>query len=79
MPLVDWLKVVVVQENGTYILGTNPDPVLLAVDKVLMDHMMVLHKSNLLGCCTTPPSTQAITTESDVLIAQELGAMRRAQ
>ena len=41
-PLVDWLKVAVVQENGTYILGTNPDPVLLAVDKVHMDHRMIL-------------------------------------
>ena len=45
--LVDWLKVTVVQDNGTYILGANPDPVLLAVDKVLMDHRMVLHKSDL--------------------------------
>ena len=78
-PLVDWLKVAVVQENGTYILGTNPDPVLLAVDKVLMDHRMVLHKSDLPGRWATPPPTQAIATGSDVLIAEELGAMRRAQ
>ena len=78
-PLVDWLKVAVVQENGTYILGTNPDPVLLAVDKVLMDHRMILHKSDLPGCWATTPPTQAIATGSDVLIAEELGAMRRAQ
>ena len=73
------MKVAVVQENGTYILGTNPDPVLLAVDKVLMDHRMVLHKSDLPGRWATPPPTQAIATGSDVLIAEELGAMRRAQ
>jgi hypothetical protein len=71
--------VAVVQENGTYILGTNPDPVLLAVDKALMDHRMVLHKSDLPGRWATPPPTQAIATGSDVLIAEELGAMRRAQ
>ena len=28
-PLVDWLKVAVVQENGIHILGVNLDPVLL--------------------------------------------------
>ena len=79
-PLVDWLKIAVVQENETYILGANPDPFLLAVDKVLMDHRMILHKSNLPGCWATPPPTQAIanTTGSDVLIAEELGDMRRA-
>ena len=78
-PLVDWLKVAVVQENGTCILGTNPDPALLAVDKVLMDHRMVLHQSDLPGRWATPPPTQAIATGSDVHIAEELGAMRRAQ
>ena len=52
-PLVDWLKVAVVQENGTYILGANPDPVLLAVDKVLMYHRMMLHRSDLSGCWVT--------------------------
>jgi hypothetical protein len=79
MPLVDWLKVAIVQENETYILYVNSDPVLLAVDKALMDHRMVLHKSNLPGCWATTPPTQAIVTRSDALIAQELGARRRAQ
>ena len=78
-PLVDWLKVAIVQENGTYILDVNPDPVLQAVDKALMDHRMVLHKSNLPGCWATTPPTQTIATRSDALIAQELGARRRAQ
>ena len=64
---------------GTYILGPNPDPVLLTVDKVLMDHRMVLHKSDLTGYCTTTPPTQAIATGSELLIAEELGAIRRAQ
>jgi hypothetical protein len=78
-PLEDWMKVAVVQDNGTYILGVNPDPVLLAVNKVLMDHRMVLHKSDLPSCWAPLPPTQAIATGSDVLIAEELGAMRRAQ
>jgi hypothetical protein len=78
-PLVDWLKVALVQQNGTYILGTNPEPVLLAVDKVLMDHRIMLHRSDLPGHWATTPPTQAIATGSDVLIAEELGATRRAQ
>ena len=43
-PLVDWLKVAVVQDKGTYILGVYYDPVLLAVDNALMDHLMTLQK-----------------------------------
>ena len=78
-PLVDWLKVAVFQENGNYILGVNPDPVLLAVDKVLMDHRMMLHKSDLPDHWAPLPPAQAMATGSDVLIAEELGAMRRAQ
>jgi hypothetical protein len=42
-------------------------------------HRMILHKSDLPGCWATPPPTQAIATGSDVLIAEDLGAMRRAQ
>ena len=78
-PLVDWLKASVVYESATYVLSVIPDTVLLAVDKVLMDHRMILHKSNLPSRWETPPPTQAIATGSDVLIAEELGAMRRAQ
>ena len=37
-PLVDWMKVAVVHDNRTYILGVNPDPVLVAVDNELMEH-----------------------------------------
>ena len=48
--LVDWLKVVIAKENVTHFLGANPDPVPLAMDKVLMDHRMVLHKNDLPGC-----------------------------
>jgi hypothetical protein len=58
--LVDWLKVATVQENGTHILGANPDPVLQGQDKALMDCKMALHKSNLPGCWVTPPPTQVI-------------------
>ena len=48
-PLVDWLKVSIVQDNGTYILGFNPDPVQIAMENALMEHRMVLHKSDLPG------------------------------
>ena len=77
-PLVDWLKTSVVYENATYVLSVIPDTVLLAVDNALMDHRMMLHRSNLPGRWATTPPTQAIATGSD-LIAEELGAMRRAQ
>jgi hypothetical protein len=56
-PLVDWLKVAVVQENGAYILGVNHDPVLLAMDNALMWHWMMLHNSNLPGHWAPLPST----------------------
>ena len=78
-PLVDWLKASVVYENTSYILSVIPDTVLLAVDNALMDHRMMLHRSDLPGRWATTPPTQAIATGSDVLIAEELGAMRRAQ
>ena len=78
-PLVDWLKVAVVYENTSYILSVIPDTVLLAVDNALMDHRMMLHKSDLPGRWAPLPPTQAIASVSDVLIAEELGAMRRAQ
>ena len=48
-PLVDWLKVSIVQDNGTYILGFNPDPVQIAMENALMEHRMVLHKNDLPG------------------------------
>jgi hypothetical protein len=76
---VDWLKAAVVHENTSYILSVIPDTVLLAVDNALMDHRMMLHRSDLPSCWTPLPPTQAIATGSDVLIAEELGAMRRAQ
>jgi hypothetical protein len=78
-PLVDWLIASVVYGNTTYILNIIPDTVLLPVDNALMDHRMMLHRSDLSGHCTLLPPTQAIATGSDVLIAEELGAMRRAQ
>jgi hypothetical protein len=37
-PLVDWIKVAVVQDNRTYILVVNPDAVLFAVDYELMEY-----------------------------------------
>jgi hypothetical protein len=40
---------------------------------------MVLNKNDLPGHWATPPPTQAIATGSNVLIAQVLGVMRRAQ
>ena len=57
-PLVDWLKASVVYESATYVLSVIPDTVLLAVDKVLMDHRMILHKSNLPSRWETPPTPQ---------------------
>jgi hypothetical protein len=78
-PLVDWLKAAVVHDGTSYVLGVNPDTALLAVDNTLMDHRMMFHKSDLPGRWAPLPSTQASATGSDVLIAQELGAMRRAQ
>ena len=78
-PLVDWLKAAMVCENTSYILSVTPDTVLLAVDNTLMDHRMMLHRTDLPGRWAPLPPTQAIATGSDVLIAEELGAMRRAQ
>ena len=77
-PLVDWLKAAVVHDGTSYVLSVNPDTALLAVDNALMDHRMMFHKSDLPDRWAPPPPTQAIATGSDVLIAQELGAMRRA-
>ena len=77
--LVDWLKATVVHEGTSYVLSVNPDTALLAVENTLMDHRMMFHKSDLPGCWAPLLSTQAIATGSDVLIAQELGAMKRAQ
>ena len=77
-PLVDWLKASVVHDGTSYVLSVNPDTALLAVDNALMDHWMMFHKSDLPDRWAPLPPTQAIATGSDVLIAQELGAMRRA-
>jgi hypothetical protein len=46
-PLVDWLKASVVYKHTTYVLSVIPDTVLLAVDNALMDHRMMLHRSDL--------------------------------
>ena len=78
-PLMDWLKASVVHDGTSYTLGVNPDTALLAVDNALMDHRMIFHKSDLPGCWALLPPKQSIATKSDALIAQELGAMRRAQ
>jgi hypothetical protein len=53
--------------------------VLLAVDNALTDHRMIVHKNDLPGCWGPLPPTQVIATGSDVLIAEELKAMRWAQ
>jgi hypothetical protein len=39
-PPSDWFKVAVVQDNGAYILGVNPDPVLFPVDNALMESQL---------------------------------------
>ena len=52
---------------------------LLAVDNALTDHRMMVHKNDLPGCWAPLPPPQVIATISDVLIAEELRAMRRAQ
>ena len=77
--LVDWLKAAVAHEGTSYFLSVNPDRALLAADNTLLDHRMMFHKSDPLGHWAPLPSTQPSATGSDVLIAQELGAMRRAQ
>jgi hypothetical protein len=69
----------VVQDNGTHISGVNPDPILIAVDNAPMDHRMMFQKRDLPGCWAPLPTTQAISTGSNVLVSQELGAMMRAQ
>ena len=68
-----------VYEIAAYILCVILDTVLPAVDNALMDHRMMLHRSDLPGCWVPLPPTQAIATGIDALITQELGAMRRAQ
>ena len=78
-PLVDWLKAAVVHDGTSYVLSVNLDTALIAVDNALMDHRMMFHKSDLPGRWAPLPPTQVIATGSNVLIAQELGAMRRAQ
>ena len=76
---MDWLKAAVVHDGTFYVLSVNPDIVCLAVDNTFMDHWMMFHKSDLPDRWAPIPPTQAIATGSDVLIAQELGAMRRTQ
>ena len=76
---MDWLKAAVVYDGTSYVLSVNPDTALLSVDNTLMDHKMMFHKSNLPGCWTPLLSTQTSASESDVLVAQKLGTMRRAQ
>ena len=68
-----------VHDGTSYVLSVNPDTVLLAVDNTLRDHRMMSPKSNLPGCWVSLPSRQAIATGNDVCIAQELGAIKRAQ
>ena len=58
-------------------MAAVPDPVLLNVDEVLMDHRMSLHQADLPARWAPPPP--AVAVGADALIAQELGAMRRAQ
>lgn len=36
------MKVFVDQNNGAYILGVDPDPLLITVDNKLLKHRMVL-------------------------------------
>jgi hypothetical protein len=68
-PLVDWLKASVVYENATYVLSVIPDTVLLAVDNALMDHRMVLHRSDLPGHCTPlPPLHKPLPLEGMCLL-----------
>ena len=65
-PLVDWLKISVVQDNIAFVPSMINDTVLLAVDNVLMDHRTMLHRSDLPGHWVPLPPTQAIATRSDV-------------
>ena len=76
---MDWLKAAVDHDGTSYTLYVNPDTACLAVEKTLMDHRMMFHKSNLPGCWAPLPPTQAIATASDVPIAQEIGTMRMTQ
>ena len=65
--MLDWFKVAVAQDNGAYILGVNPDPVLFPVDNALMESQLN-NNSNLPCCWTHPPHSQAIITGSEVCI-----------
>ena len=78
-PLGDWLKAAVVHVGTSYVLGVNPDIARLAVDTGHLDHRMMFHKSNQPGCWAPLLSKQVSATGSDVLIAQELVAMKRTQ
>jgi hypothetical protein len=69
----------VVYEIAAYILCVILNTVLLAVDNALMDHRMMLHRSDPPGCWVPLPPTQDIATGIDALIAQELETLRRAQ
>jgi hypothetical protein len=64
-PLVDWLKASVVYEHTINVLIVIPDTVLLDADNTLMDHRMMLHRSDLPGCWAPLPPTQAIDIGSD--------------
>ena len=68
-----------VHDGTSYAIGVTLDTALPAVDNALMDHRMMFHKSNLPGHWAPLPPTQVIAmpTGRDVLIAQELGTMRR--
>ena len=78
-PLGDWQKVYIVQDNGAYIHGVNPDPVLLAVDDELLRHKMVCHKSNPQDSQAPLQPAHVSTIGCDMHIALELGAMGRAR
>ena len=43
-PFMECYMLAIVQENRVYIMGINPDPILLALENALMDHMMILQK-----------------------------------
>jgi hypothetical protein len=67
---MDWLKTSMVYENSSYVLSENPDTVHLIVHKALMDHRMMLHESDLLGCWETLLPTHSIATGNDALITK---------
>ena len=66
--LVEWLKVSLVNHGIASTLSVYPDTALLPVDKALMDHRMIFHKSNLPSCWTPLLATQINATGSDMLL-----------